>query len=118
KLVTSLKIGQLMHSFVLAHQHLVFVAEVPGERREAVALGVGNSGQAEIECTGFDQLPDARARHETDGNLAPAAADQFIGEVFVDTGVGIGGIEQAVVVQRKREGTCAIGTCRDRTAEA
>lgn len=80
------------------------------EGGELVAFRIGDAGQAEIECPRFDQLPDARTRHQADVDLAAAAADQLIGEILVDAGIGSGRVEQAVIVQRQRIGARAIGT--------
>ena len=105
------KIGQLAHPGILAHQQVILVAEIPGEGSELVTLGVGDAGKTEIERPGFDQLPDAGPRHQADGDLAAAAADQFVGDILVDAGIGIRRIEQAVIVQGQRVGTRTFG-CR------
>jgi hypothetical protein len=118
KLVVVFKIGQVPDAGILAHEQVELVAEVPGELRVAVALVVGDAGQAEIERAGLDQLPDARPRHQAHADIAAAAAAQFVGEILVDARVGVLRIQQAMVVQRECERTRAVGAARSKCTRA
>ena len=52
------EIRDVVDTGVLAHEQIVFIAEVPRKRRVLIAFVVRNARKAEIERTRFDQFPD------------------------------------------------------------
>jgi hypothetical protein len=90
QLAVLFEICLIAYAGILAHQQVVFVAEVPGKASEFIAFGVGDARQAEIECTRFNQLPDTGACQHACGDFTAAPTDQLVSNILVDTAVCVG----------------------------